>query len=88
VTLILIIVRRALRLGILATGHADEHVIEVSAKNPDRCTPDHKCAGHGPDQCTGRDAAMNPCRTAITSTIWSTATCIIRTATIATTTVR
>jgi hypothetical protein len=26
--------------------HVDEHVIEVSAKNPARCTSDHRCAGH------------------------------------------
>ena len=26
--------------------HVDEHVIEVSATNPDRCTPQHRCAGH------------------------------------------
>jgi hypothetical protein len=26
--------------------HVDEHVIEVSGKNPDRCTPQHRCAGH------------------------------------------
>ena len=26
--------------------HVDEHVIEVSAKNPDSCTPGHKCKGH------------------------------------------
>ncbi len=26
--------------------HIDEHVIEVSAENPDRCTPKHKCKGH------------------------------------------
>jgi len=26
--------------------HVDEHVIEVSAINPHRCTPDHVCAGH------------------------------------------
>lgn len=28
--------------------HVDEHVIEVSDKNPDRCTPAHKCKGHEP----------------------------------------
>lgn len=26
--------------------HVDEHVVEVSDKNPDRCTPGHKCKGH------------------------------------------
>ncbi|WP_353177622.1 hypothetical protein [Salinisphaera sp. T5B8] len=26
--------------------HVDEHVIEVSDKNPDQCTPAHDCAGH------------------------------------------
>ena len=28
--------------------HVDEHVLEVSDRNPDRCTPDHACAGHEP----------------------------------------
>ena len=27
-------------------GHVDEHVVEVSGANPDRCTSDHRCAGH------------------------------------------
>lgn len=27
-------------------GHVDEHAIEVSQKNPDACTPGHKCGGH------------------------------------------
>jgi len=26
--------------------HFDEHAIAVSPANPDRCTPDHNCAGH------------------------------------------
>lgn len=26
--------------------HVDEHVIEISATNPDNCTPQHSCAGH------------------------------------------
>lgn len=36
-------------------GHVDEHVLEISAVNPDVCTPEHRCdaheAGHrhGPD---------------------------------------
>jgi len=29
--------------------HVDEHVIEVSTANPDRCTPRHRCGGHGHD---------------------------------------
>lgn len=27
-------------------GHVDEHVLEVSETNPDRCTPHHECGGH------------------------------------------
>ena len=27
-------------------SHVDEHVIEVSAANPEVCTPDHVCDGH------------------------------------------
>ena len=34
-------------------GHVDEHRIEVSATNPDRCTPDHRCASHGADHVHG-----------------------------------
>ena len=26
--------------------HVDEHVIEISDTNPDRCTPDHDCGSH------------------------------------------
>ena len=26
--------------------HVDEHKFEVTAKNPDRCTPQHNCGGH------------------------------------------
>src|SRR5260370_30588705 len=27
-------------------GHVDEHVLEVSSTNPDRCTSDHRCGNH------------------------------------------
>ncbi|WII92791.1 hypothetical protein QEO94_09165 [Kingella negevensis] len=27
-------------------GHYDEHVLDVSASNPDGCHPTHECAGH------------------------------------------
>jgi hypothetical protein len=27
-------------------GRVEEHAIAVSAKNPNACTPSHKCAGH------------------------------------------
>ena len=33
--------------------HVDEHVIPVSATNPDRCTPEHKCSGHEPGHVHG-----------------------------------
>ena len=26
--------------------HYDEHAVEVTAGNPERCTPDHACGGH------------------------------------------
>ena len=26
--------------------HVDEHVIEVTSSNPDRCTPKHRCGAH------------------------------------------
>lgn len=27
--------------------HVDEHTLAAGGPNPDRCTPDHACAGHG-----------------------------------------
>ncbi len=33
--------------------HVDEHVIEISEKNPDRCTPNHQCNGHEPNHVHG-----------------------------------
>lgn len=29
-----------------ASTLVEEHVLEVSSENPDRCTPDHHCGGH------------------------------------------
>ena len=37
----------------LHDAHFREHVIEVSDLNPDRCTPNHRCAGHAPDHVHG-----------------------------------
>lgn len=34
------------RLEHIEHGHTDEHVIEVSATNPDRCDPKHRASGH------------------------------------------
>ena len=31
----------------------NEHAIEVSARNPNRCTPNHHCAGHARDHVHG-----------------------------------
>ena len=33
--------------------HVDEHVIEISEKNPDHCTPNYKCSGHDVDHVHG-----------------------------------
>jgi len=33
--------------------HVDQHVIEVSERNPNRCTPKHKCKGHEPGHVHG-----------------------------------
>lgn len=30
----------------LHEGHVDEHTLEVSAENPESCTPEHACDGH------------------------------------------
>lgn len=35
--------------------HVDEHVIAVSAGNPDGCTPQHRCAGHAAGHVHGPD---------------------------------
>ncbi|HVW64269.1 MAG TPA: hypothetical protein VHB01_04580 [Nitrosospira sp.] len=29
--------------------HVDEHVLDITSANPERCTPDHQCAGHQPE---------------------------------------
>ena len=34
-------------------GHCDEHTLEVSEQNPDRCTPEHRCTGHDSDHVHG-----------------------------------
>lgn len=36
-------------------GEVVEHVIEVSATNPDGCTPDHVCNGHDADHVHGEN---------------------------------
>jgi hypothetical protein len=35
--------------------HVDEHVLEVDAGRPDRCTPDHRCDGHEAAHAHGDD---------------------------------
>ena len=35
--------------------HVDEHVIEISEKNPDHCTPNYQCTGHDADHVHGPD---------------------------------
>lgn len=34
-------------------GHVDEHVVSVSAANPNVCTPEHTCSGHNKDHVHG-----------------------------------
>ena len=34
-------------------GHTDEHVLEISEKNPENCTPTHSCSGHQADHVHG-----------------------------------
>lgn len=36
-------------------GHFDEHTLEVSATNPDLCTPVHACSGHPSNHKHGPD---------------------------------
>jgi hypothetical protein len=33
--------------------HVDEHVLEVTATNPDGCTPNHKCGAHDKNHVHG-----------------------------------
>jgi hypothetical protein len=40
--------------------HVDEHVIEVGDANPDRCTPDHRCAGHEAGHVHGDGCGHEP----------------------------
>jgi hypothetical protein len=35
-------------LTLICADSHDEHAVEVSAANPDTCTPDHACGGHEP----------------------------------------
>lgn len=37
-------------------GHYDEHVLDVSASNPDGCHPTHECAGHVHGSNCGHEA--------------------------------
>lgn len=34
-------------------GHVDDHVLDVSPKNPDACTPAHACGGHANNHVHG-----------------------------------
>jgi hypothetical protein len=36
-------------------GHVDECKIEVSAQNPEACTPNHTCEGHDKNHVHGKD---------------------------------
>jgi hypothetical protein len=40
--------------------HVDEHVISVDDANPDRCTPDHACAGHDAAHVHGDGCGHEP----------------------------
>ena len=68
--------------------HVDEHVIGVTETNPDRCTPASPVKAMSRATFTAPAAATKPFPTATTSTTSSTAACITRMATTATTTVR
>ena len=41
-------------------GGVEEHVIEVSATNPEGCTPNHACAGHEPGHVHGPGCGHEP----------------------------
>lgn len=43
------------RLQHVESGHADEHVVEISATNPDRCDLNHRASGHSAAHRHGPD---------------------------------
>lgn len=42
--------------------HVDEHVLEVTATNPDACTPEHRCKGHASDHQHGANCGHEAVR--------------------------
>lgn len=40
--------------------HYDQHVVEINASNPDRCTPDHTCGAHDADHVHGPGCGHEP----------------------------
>src|ERR1700730_7317220 len=40
--------------------HVDEHVMEVDAEHPDRCTPDHRCEAPGAQHVHGTGCGHEP----------------------------
>jgi hypothetical protein len=46
----------------------DEHQIAIDGKNPESCTPEHNCGGHGKSQKHGPIADIKRFRTATTPT--------------------
>ena len=65
-------------------GHVDEHVIAVSARIRTPAPPTTNAAATTRSTCTAPTAGIRPSLMVTTSTIWSTGTCIIPMATIAT----
>lgn len=43
------------RLQHVESGHTDEHVVEISATNPDRCDLNHRASGHSAAHRDGPD---------------------------------
>lgn len=37
----------------MGAAGVEEHQLEVTAANPEACTPGHRCAGHGPEHTHG-----------------------------------
>ena len=42
-------------VGASGSTLVEEHVLEINAQNPERCTPDHDCGGHERAHKHGRD---------------------------------
>ena len=69
-------------------GHTDEHVVEISSTNPDRCNSKHRASGHKEAHGRGRGCGHEAVPMGTMLIIWSMDAYTTRLAIVATTTVR